>query len=275
MVKLGDMHAPAHEADPAVREDETPRPGWVVIAAAKRIWRLLRDDCRAIPARIWWRFAITLIVGFGVCAAMSVVITKLARANLDRGLQAWDERWLLWIAEHGPLSFPDAILAESGGNLMYLIPLTLTTSIIAIRLRKPLIAIGIQAAYWGVRPVVLAGWMTWDRARPKLIGDGIAAPGLHAFPSGHAALTMAVYGFLVYLWIRRSGSVIERALGVIVLIFIVTLVSVARVRLGSHWPSDIIAGAAIGVAWLSFVVVATRIAERATMASDFTSDQLA
>ena len=76
-----------------------------------------------------------------------------------------------------------------------------------------------------------------------------------------AALTMAVYGFLVYLWIRRSGRLIERALGVGVLLLIVTLVSVARVRLGSHWPSDIIAGAALGVAWLLVVILATRTAE--------------
>ena len=40
----------------------------------------------------------------------------------------------------------------------------------------------------------------------KLIGDGIAAPGLHSFPSGHAALCVAVYGFLAYLWIRSSRS---------------------------------------------------------------------
>jgi len=241
-----------------------PSHGWVLMAGAKRIWRDLRDDCRAIPSRAWWRFVLTLFVGFVLCAALSVIGTRIARSYVDRGLQAWDERTLRAIEERGPLSFPDAILAESPGNLSYLIPLTLAVSVIAIRLHRPLVAIGIQVAYWGVRPIVLFGWMTWDRARPKLIGDGIAAPGLHSFPSGHAALAMAVYGFLIYLWVRRSGSVIERALGVFLLLFIVTLVSVARVRLGSHWPSDIIAGAGLGVAWLIVVTVAFRCVEAPT-----------
>ena len=33
----------------------------------------------------------------------------------------------------------------------------------------------LQFAYWLQRPVVIAGWLTWDRARPQLIADGIAA----------------------------------------------------------------------------------------------------
>jgi len=257
------LERPAEES--AVRPDSTDptdaQRGWVLTRAAKRTWRMFRDDCGAIPRSAWSRAAIMLVVGFVVCVAMSVYGTKIARWYVDRGLQEWDERWLLWIEQHGPLSFPDAILAESPGNLAYLIPLTVTASIIAIRMRRPLVAIMVQVAYWGVRPIVLAGWMTWDRARPKLIAEGIAAPGLHSFPSGHAALTLAVYGFLIYLWIRRSSSLIERMLGVIVLVFIVTMVSVARVRLGSHWPSDIVSGAVLGVAWLIVVIVAFRNAE--------------
>ena len=228
------------------------------------MWRDFRHDCRLISRRAWWQLALILIVGFVLCAALSVIGTRVARSYVDHGLQQWDERWLRWVEQRGPLSCPDAILAESPGNLAYLIPLTLTASILAIKMRRPLVATMVQVAYWGVRPIVLAGWMTWDRARPKLIGEGIAAPGLHSFPSGHAALAMAVYGFLIYLWIRRSGSLIERMIGVVVLLFIVTLVSVARVRLGSHWPSDILAGAMLGVAWLSVVIFAFRRAESCT-----------
>jgi membrane-associated phospholipid phosphatase len=235
----------------------------VLSRAAGQVWRALRDDCRAIPAKIWWQWGALLIVGMVLCGAVAVLGTHIARSYVGRGLQAWDEQWLRVIERSGPLSFPDSVLAESPGNLSYLIPLTLTGSIIAIRFRRPLIAISIQVAYWGMRPIVLAGWMTWDRARPTLIGDGIAAPGLHSFPSGHAALTTAVYGFLIYLWIRQSGSMIERLLGVVLLLLIVTIVSLARVRLGSHWPSDVFAGGALGVLWLMVVIVAFRRAEKA------------
>jgi membrane-associated phospholipid phosphatase len=237
--------------------------GWVLTRAARELWRTLRDDCRAIPRRAWWRWGITLSIGFVCCAALSYGITKLAHARVDEGLQSWDEQMLLKLATEGPISFPNAILLESPGNLAYLIPLTVTASIIAIRRHRPLIAITIQVSYWLQRPLVLLGWETWNRPRPKLIGDGIAAPGLHSFPSGHAALCVAVYGFLAYLWIRSSRSVAEKLLAVVCVALLTAIVSLARVRLGSHWPSDIIAGAVIGVAWVSVVILAYRNATRA------------
>ncbi len=239
--------------------------GWLLTSALRDLWSTLGDDCRAIPRRAWQRWAITLIVGCAACGALSYAITSFAYARVNEGLQTWDERWLMKLADDGPMSFPNAILLESPGNLAYLIPLTIIASIIAIRRHNPLAAISIQIAYWLQRPIVLIGWKTWDRARPDLIGEGIAAPGLHSFPSGHAALCVAVYGFLAYLWIRSSRSVAEKAVAIALTTVLIMLVSLARVRLGAHWPSDIIAGAALGMAWLTVVIIAYRGAMRTTL----------
>ena len=230
--------------------------------AAGDLWRTLRADCRAIPRGAWWRWGLTLAIGFVVCCAVSYVGTKLAYARVDQGLRAWDERTIMKLADEGPISFPNAILLESPGNLAYLIPLTIGASIIAIRRHAPLAAITIQVAYWLQRPIVIIGWQTWNRTRPKLIGDGIAAPGLHSFPSGHAALCVAVYGFLAYLWIRSSRNMFEKIVAVVLVAVLTALVSLARVRLGSHWPSDIVAGAVLGVMWVGVVIVAYRNAMR-------------
>ena len=238
----------------------TPPGGSVIGGALRELWRTLRDDCRAVPRRAWVRWATTLAVGFLLCAALTYGITRFARGRVDDGLQAWDERWLTKLAKDGPISFPNAVLLESPGNLAYLIPLTITASIIAIRKHRPLVAITLQLAYWLQRPLVLLGWEVWNRPRPKLIGEGIAAPGLHSFPSGHAALCVAVYGFLAYLWVRSSRSAVEKVVAVALVAVLAATVSLARVRLGSHWPSDIIAGAVIGVAWLSVVILAYRVA---------------
>ncbi len=234
----------------------TDERGWLLTRALRDLWRTLRDDCRSIPRRTWRRWGVTLFVGCIACGALSYAVTAFAKARVDRGLQDWDERMLTKLADEGPMSFPDAILLESPGNLSYLIPLTIAASVIAIRRRAPLAAISIQLAYWLQRPIVIIGWQTWDRARPTLIGEGIAAPGLHAFPSGHAALCVAVYGFLAYLWMRASRSAVERVFAISLVTLLVVLVSLARVRLGSHWPSDVIAGGLIGIAWVSVVIVA-------------------
>ncbi|MDQ3441696.1 MAG: phosphatase PAP2 family protein [Planctomycetota bacterium] len=243
-------------------EEHVHRSDALVVRALRDLWRTLRDDCRAIRRRAWWRWGMTLFVGFVVCCAVSYGGTKFAHARVDRGLAAWDERMIMKLADEGPISFPNAILLESPGNLAYLIPLTITASVIAIRRHAPLAAITIQVAYWLQRPIVIIGWQTWDRTRPKLIGDGIAAPGLHSFPSGHAALCVAVYGFLAYLWIRSSRSFVEKVMAVVLVAVLATLVSLARVRLGSHWPSDILAGAALGMMWVGVVIVAYRNAMR-------------
>ena len=161
------------------------------------------------------------------------------------------------------MSFSNAILLESFGNLAYLVPLTLAAMIWAARRGRPLLALSFPVAYLLQRPLVLLGWQLWNRQRPKLIADGIAAPGLHSFPSGHVALMLAVYGLLAYLWFRASRSTIERALIVVLTAALLGVTGWARVRLGAHWPSDILAGYLIGAAWLASVIVALRQAERA------------
>ena len=63
-----------------------------------------------------------------------------------------------------------------------------------------------------------------------------------------------MYGILAFLWIRASRSWLERATAVVLLLALVSVTGIARVRLGTHWPSDIIAGFVIGVAWLAVVL---------------------
>jgi membrane-associated phospholipid phosphatase len=111
--------------------------------------------------------------------------------------------------------------------------------------------------------VLWAGWLLWGRARPDLVAGGIAAPGLHSFPSGHILHTVAVYGFLAYLWCRATSSWAERALVVILYLAFNLAVAVARLVLGAHWPSDTLAGALIGLVWLLVGIVALRRAEAA------------
>jgi len=108
---------------------------------------------------------------------------------------------------------------------------------------------------------VLLGWHTWDRPRPHLIAGGLASPGFHSFPSGHISQVVVSYGLFVYLWARATRSRSERAVAVLLLLALVAVVGLARLRLGAHWPSDIVAGALIGAAWLASVIAALRAAE--------------
>ena len=74
----------------------------------------------------------------------------------------------------------------------------------------------------------------WNRDRPDLIADGVAAPGLHSFPSGHAVVVTVVYGFLFYLWFRAFRSWLERTIVVLFATIWIGFISMSRLILGAH-----------------------------------------
>jgi undecaprenyl-diphosphatase len=233
----------------------------VAWAAARGIARRFARGWRRLPAGSFRRWGITLAVGFVTCLGLTVLVTRLAqRLHKSGWLQPLDDRGLTWAERHA-MSYADAILCESFGNLAYLIPLTTLAAAWLAWRRRPLAAVSVLAAYWLERPLYTLGWRLWDRARPDVIADGIAAPPLHSFPSGHAALSAAAYGLLARLWISRSRSWAERVVVVLLLVTLLTVVDVARLRLGTHWPSDVIVGTVLGLCWAGVVAAALGRAE--------------
>lgn len=77
------------------------------------------------------------------------------------------------------------------------------------------------------------------------------------FPSGHAFVTL-VAALLMASIFGRGASRLTRA-GLVTIGWVVALLAgVARVVMGAHWPSDVLAGLALGTVWVSVV---TAIAE--------------
>ncbi len=69
-----------------------------------------------------------------------------------------------------------------------------------------------------------------------------------SFPSGHALGSMVIYGFLAYLLASQfpkfSLPIYTAAVGLI------AAIGLSRLYLGVHWPTDVLAGYAIGFLWL-------------------------
>jgi undecaprenyl-diphosphatase len=91
------------------------------------------------------------------------------------------------------------------------------------------------------------------RARPELFPSLISIPPDAAFPSGHAAQMMSV---AVAIWLVVPAGC-RLALG-LVLLTVSLSVGWSRIYLQVHWPSDVMAGWAIGALTAVLVDLAFR-----------------
>jgi membrane-associated phospholipid phosphatase len=95
-----------------------------------------------------------------------------------------------------------------------------------------------------------------DRPRPPTASEIEAFGSVASYPSGHVARVVVIGGLLVgcYLWRRRRA----RWVGLAAAGLVAGLVAFARIGLGAHWPTDVVGGILVGVAWLELALMIGR-----------------
>ena len=86
--------------------------------------------------------------------------------------------------------------------------------------------------------------------------EGFAAVATsYSFPSGHAAMSTVIYGFLAVLLAPalRAGW---RWLAVCAAALLVCAIAFSRLYLGAHWLADVLAGVGLGSAWVAVLAIA-------------------
>jgi len=214
------------------------------------------------PSPRSWHRAETL---FAATALFVFVFALMARTEtlfpLGAGL---DQRVELRV--HGWMSGPVLAILRSVsffGSTIFILAGSLATAFVLGRIRARRRLEAFLASVAGAALWVQLLKHLFHRARPELFDPLARAIGF-SFPSGHSALSAAFFGSLAGLAAassrRRRDGAGYLAAGVV----IVFLIGFSRVALGVHWPTDVLAGWAVGFGWLALVfAVAERQARRA------------
>ncbi len=220
-------------------------------------WHGLREGWRdRAGRRTAW--AATLGGGLIVSLAATWGLVAATRAAHGAGALDWEQPFLRDFTARSFPSLFDAITLDAFGATVILLPLILVVAVPLLRQRRVLTAFTLLAGYVGAKIVTHAGWMIWERARPEIVLDGRLNPGASAFPSGHTVQVVVVYGLLAWLWTRRSPHPRDTLAAGAVLLAVLLATAASRLRVGAHWPTDVLAGLVLGALWAAAAALAIR-----------------
>ena len=80
-----------------------------------------------------------------------------------------------------------------------------------------------------------------------------------SFPSGHSMVSMAFYGYLIYLIYKYVKNKYLKWISIVLLSILICYIGISRIYLGVHYTSDVLGGFLIA---LSYLIVYTLIVNR-------------
>jgi membrane-associated phospholipid phosphatase len=229
-------------ATPAVKEQVRKHPG---------LRALLRREID--PAT-----ATSLIVTVALAALVLTVVAAgglLLMVKTHSGLAKWDLALARWGGHHATTNSTLWLkrLSMLGGTLIVVTVSVLVALTESLRRRDAAVAGIVALAVGGQFAVVNLIKVAVARPRPAIH----QLTGFHgaSFPSGHSAAAAVTYAVLALVLGRGRPRVVRNALAGAAVAMSV-LVAGTRVMLGVHWFTDVLAGVAVGWAWLAVCSIA-------------------
>jgi undecaprenyl-diphosphatase len=159
----------------------------------------------------------------------------------------WDVELARWLHEHSSPALVSVFdVITLAGNVVTLAVLTAIVGLLLLRRGARNDAMFLGAVALGVELVNGVLKLAFHRPRPELAFVHLDT---YSFPSGHAAGSTAIFGALAYLAARRTAGPLRTAI-LVATPALIALVGFSRLYLGAHYLSDVLAGYAVGAAWL-------------------------
>jgi undecaprenyl-diphosphatase len=228
------------------------------------VWDVIFSALRFIARRAhnaYAVFGIFLVSGTATAIACTWAFSELAGHVRKGSTQPFDDAIMHWVGMHQNPKVQAVMLEITSlgtGTVVGMIVLIAGTFLWLNNHRHSAVLL-IVATLGGL---ILDNLLKigFNRPRPQIFAWGTHASS-SSFPSGHAMSSVIVYGTVAYLAARLQRNVHSRVLTLVLAGVIVVLISVSRVYLGVHYPSDILAGFLIGLAWAGFCMAVLEAAQ--------------
>ena len=93
--------------------------------------------------------------------------------------------------------------------------------------------------------------------RPRPTEFRIIEENGYSFPSGHSMVSMAFYGYLIYLIYRFVKNKYLKWISIVLLSLLICLIGISRIYLGVHYTSDVLGGFLISISYLVIYISAS------------------
>lgn len=198
-----------------------------------------------------------LIVGIVVAILFAIIFVRLFDYVSDAGhkILPFDFSLLLWMYQRrAPIPNEVAIFLAHIGSPPVIVGIALAGAVVGLAWRK------VRGAAWTLPIAVIGSGLIiqgvklfMQRPRPQAVPHSFQ-PLIHetgySFPSGHSLIAMVVYGLLGYFALHLFKNHAARLLVRTVTVLIIVAIGIARVYVGVHYPTDVLAGWTAGVPWL-------------------------
>jgi undecaprenyl-diphosphatase len=241
-----------------------------------RLWNIIFRGMRkaGLDAKSFYTtVGIFLTVGAVLAIIATAGFAELAERVLAGGTQAFDVAILQWLHNHQskPLTALMVEMTYLGTGTVVIVVVGVAALFLWHTEHKHSARLLLAAT---VGNILLNGALklVYHRARPSVFEWQTTAVS-SSFPSGHAMSATVVYGTVAYLLVRLQRHRWAKVLTVTTAVLLILLICLTRLYLGVHYPSDVIGGIIVGLAWASFcmatleasLALARRRASRATI----------
>jgi undecaprenyl-diphosphatase len=201
--------------------------------------------------------SIIRLAGLAVAALGMWGFSTIAEDVLGKQSYAFDTSILLYLKSlHTPLRdrvmLGFTFLGEP--NLLLVICLILGIVLLARNHRSEAATIAITGG--GAIGLNLLLKKLFARDRPQL-WERVVDVRFYSFPSGHAMISMVIYGLLGYFLGTRFPK--QRWWIYSLTVVLIAAIGLSRLYLGVHWPTDVIAGYTAGLVWLITCILSLEI----------------